>query len=553
MVNHTLKNTALLISTPLIALLIIGYFVLEIVKVQDNQLEEERSHFLNAILENQIEDVSVVAHEFTLWDQAIQKVLIEKDQTFADLNIGSYLLKTYDYCATLVLTPDNKTWMRFDTSAKDSPPIPANLAANEEVLRVADIARKKSPKDTHGSGHWIKIDGQLFLVGASAFTYETSFSAGKTERMDIEKHVLMTFTRADQTHWDTLSKKFSLPYLGFESALETGLVVPINDSQDKQVSHLVIHGHKDVLSTIFKRYGVAVIGIALILIGFALFAIKRSFDLQKAHREVMELNRHMDDLVKERTDDLALALEAAEEANVAKSTFLSSMSHELRTPLNGILGFNQLLAINKDSTLSKKEKGWVEQIRLAGELLLSLVNDVLDMAHVESGRISLQKERLQPATVFQQCYEMTQPLAARHNITLRGTPASQRFITVDARRLQQILLNLLHNAIKYNHPGGEVTFGCKNRGDNHVRLYVCDNGFGIPESEQSKIFEPFFRSEKHHTHTEGTGVGLALVAHLAEAMGGKVSFESVEGQGSTFYVDFPVSEELETVEIATNK
>lgn len=546
MANHTLKNTALLVSAPLIALLIIGYFVLEIVQVQDKQLEEERSHFLAAILENRIQDVSVVAHEFTLWDQAIEKILLEKDLAFADQNIGNYLLKTYDYSATLVLTPDNQTFLRFDAADKSQSPLPSDLAANEEVLRVAEIARNKSPKDTHGSGHWIKLDGQLFLVGASAFTYETSFKAQKTQRLDVEKHVLLTFTHAGQDHWDTLSSKFSLPYLGFESAPDTGLVVPIKDSQGKQVSHLVIHGHKDVLSTIFKRYGVAVIGITLILISFALFAVKRSFDLQKAHRELMALNQHMDELVKERTDDLALALEAAEEANLAKSTFLSSMSHELRTPLNGILGFNQLLAINKNSTLSQKEKDWVEQIRLAGELLLSLVNDVLDMAHVESGRLSLNKERLQPRTVFKQCYELTQPLAARHNITLSGSPESDRFITVDARRLQQVLLNLINNAIKYNNPGGEVTFGCKNRGDNHVRLYVSDNGFGIAESEQDKIFEPFFRSEKHHTHTEGTGVGLALVARLTETMGGKVSFESVEGQGSTFYVDFPVSEGLQS-------
>lgn len=546
MANHTLKNTALLVSAPLIALLIIGYFVLEIVQVQDKQLEEERSHFLAAILENRIQDVSVVAHEFTLWDQAIEKILLEKDLAFADQNIGNYLLKTYDYSATLVLTPDNQTFLRFDAADKSQSPLPSDLAANEEVLRVAEIARNKSPKDTHGSGHWIKLDGQLFLVGASAFTYETSFEAQKTQRLDVEKHVLLTFTHAGQDHWDTLSSKFSLPYLGFESAPDTGLVVPIKDSQGKQVSHLVIHGHKDVLSTIFKRYGVAVIGITLILISFALFAVKRSFDLQKAHRELMALNQHMDELVKERTDDLALALEAAEEANLAKSTFLSSMSHELRTPLNGILGFNQLLAINKNSTLSQKEKDWVEQIRLAGELLLSLVNDVLDMAHVEGGRLSLNKERLQPRTVFKQCYELTQPLAARHNITLSGSPESDRFITVDARRLQQVLLNLINNAIKYNTPGGEVTFGCKNRGDNHVRLYVSDNGFGIAESEQDKIFEPFFRSEKHHTHTEGTGVGLALVARLTETMGGKVSFESVEGQGSTFYVDFPVSEGLQS-------
>ncbi|NVK19534.1 MAG: hypothetical protein HWE30_12620 [Methylocystaceae bacterium] len=512
---------------------------MDLVKKHDLAIEQERSQFLQAVLKNQILDVSVVAHEFTLWDEAINKVIFERDQEFMDENIGSYLIDTYGYTATLILTDANEKFVRFDVSEDDGQPIPHKLAENKQLQQIAQTARAVAPKSARGSGYWLKIEDDLYLVGAGAFTYEDSYEQKSESRKEVENYVLLTLTRADQVFWDKLTTQFSLPYLAWEGPVENGLKVEIKDSLGNDLSYLVISGPNNPVQSIIENYGVAVVAMTLILIGFALFSIKRSLDYKKAHDEVVTLNKHMDELVKARTDELAIALEAANEASRAKSVFLSSMSHEFRTPLNGILGFNQLLRLDKNRTLTEKEKDWISQIQAAGELLLSLVNDVLDLAHVESGRINLNMEKLQAREVFKNCCELTKQMAAEKGITLKAKPESDKLVEVDRRRLQQIILNLLNNAIKYNKEGGDVVFGCKNHGKDQIRLYIADTGYGILDEEKENIFDPFFRSDRHSSEIEGTGVGLSLVQHLTEAMGGTVSFESEEGKGTTFYLDFP--------------
>lgn len=533
------KQTLGLFLIPILSLLFMGVFVMDIVKKHDESIEQERSQFLQAVLKNQIRDVSVVSHEFTLWDQAINEIIFKKNLEFMDENIGTYLIDTYGYTATMVLTSDNEEFIRFDVPKDQGKPIPYSLADNKQIQQIALAARAVAPKSAHGAGYWLKIEDDLYLVGAAAFTYEDSYEEKIESRKKIENYVLLTLTRADQAFWDKLTSQFTLPYLAWEGPIEEGLKVAIRDAQGNEVSYLVVNGQTNLVQSIFENYGVAVIAMTLMLISFALFAIKRSLDYKKAHDEVVALNKHMDDLVKERTDDLAIALEAAQDASRAKSVFLSSMSHEFRTPLNGILGFNQLLRLNKNGTLTEKEKDWINQIQIAGELLLSLVNDVLDLAHVESGKISLKMEKLQAREVFKHCYDMTQQMAEDKGISLKGQPETDKLVEVDRRRLQQVLLNLLNNAIKYNKEGGDVVFGCKNRGNDHVRLYVSDTGYGISDEEKKNIFDPFYRSDSHSHEAEGTGVGLALVQRLSEAMGGKVSFESEEGKGSTFFIDFP--------------
>ncbi|MDV7338339.1 ATP-binding protein [Terasakiella sp. A23] len=534
-----------LLLAPLLAICLIGFLIMEIAKEHDEHMEEERSRFIQAVLKNQTNDVALVAHVFTLWSEAVNEIILKKNPDFIDANIGAYMLETYDYQASLVLNPENEKFLRVDVPKTDPGFIPFELAGNTQLHHLADQARSHSPKDFKALGHWAKINGELFLVGASAFTYNESHTEQKTTRSREEQFVLLTFIRANQAYWDHLTNQYALPNVHFEDDVEHGLELPIYNSQNQKVSHLVAHGHTHVIQSIFESFGPIVIVITLILIGFAIFAIKRSLDYKEALGKVTELNEHMDELVKSRTDELTIALEHAEEASRAKTVFLSSMSHEFRTPLNGILGFNQLMGLNKNGTLTEKEKEWTRQIQTAGELLLSLVNDVLDMAHVESGKITLDTETLQARDIFKQCYQITKPMADKKNITLEGHPESDKYIKVDPRRLQQVILNLLNNAIKYSGEDSQVTFGCKNRGTDHVRLYVTDTGPGISENERQRIFEPFYRGQHNMHATEGTGVGLALVVRLVEAMGGTVSLESEVGRGSTFYLDFPAHDNLE--------
>lgn len=243
------------------------------------------------------------------------------------------------------------------------------------------------------------------------------------------------------------------------------------------------------------------------------------------------------------TTDQVLAAEAlrtaeavARTANDTKNEFLSRMSHELRTPLNAILGFGQLLQRHLAGTDQSEAVG---HILKGGRRLLDLINDVLDIARIESGQLSLSLEAVEVATVVDDVAQLMAPLAsdAHLHMIVVGGPA-ETFVRSDRQRLRQILLNLTSNAIKYNEPAGNVWLSWKD-GDGTVTISVRDDGLGISEELQHRLFTAFDRLGAEGSTVDGTGIGLFLTRSLAEAMGGTVVVESVLGQGSTFSVTLP--------------
>ena len=242
---------------------------------------------------------------------------------------------------------------------------------------------------------------------------------------------------------------------------------------------------------------------------------------------------------------LAAAKEEAEAANRAKSEFLSSMSHELRTPLNAILGFGQLLQFNPEEPLSEAQHEYVGDILSGGQHLLELVNGVLDLAKVETGRIPISITTLPVAGVFAECMNLTRTIAARRGIDLidRTHESALPPIRADRMRFKQVLLNLLSNAIKYNRENGTVTFDCAATSGGMLRVKVSDQGPGIPEDQHNRLFEPFVRLDAEHTDAEGTGIGLTITHLLVAMMGGEMGFDTVVGEGSTFWVELPLAPE----------
>jgi PAS domain S-box-containing protein len=235
------------------------------------------------------------------------------------------------------------------------------------------------------------------------------------------------------------------------------------------------------------------------------------------------------------------AKEEAEKANLAKSEFLSRMSHELRTPLNAILGFGQLLEIEN---LEGSQRESVEQIVRAGRHLLGMVNEVLDIARIESGNLLLAPETVNINLLLREAADLIRPLADARQIELVLPPKSEcsgRHALADRQRLRQSVLNLLSNAVKYNRRGGRVTFreGLSADGQ-RLRIEIADTGLGIAPDKLSKLFTPFERLGAEKTAVEGSGIGLALSKRLVEAQGGRIGVESVEGQGSTFWVEIPI-------------
>ena len=225
----------------------------------------------------------------------------------------------------------------------------------------------------------------------------------------------------------------------------------------------------------------------------------------------------------------------AERANLAKSEFLSRMSHELRTPLNSVLGFAQILQM--EST-APNVVDVADQIFISGRHLLNLINEVMDISRVESGTIAVNIESVPIADVVRESVDVVMPQASGAGVTITVGDVDQGDVRADRQRLGQVLLNLLTNAVKYNRPGGSVEVSCT-RTDDSVRIAVADSGYGIAPELQSRLFTPFDRLGAEAKSVEGTGLGLALSRTLMEAMGGTVDAESVEDEGSTFWVELP--------------
>ncbi|MBP5978827.1 MAG: GAF domain-containing protein [Halomonas sp.] len=237
--------------------------------------------------------------------------------------------------------------------------------------------------------------------------------------------------------------------------------------------------------------------------------------------------------------DLAAARDQAEKANKSKSEFLSSMSHELRTPLNAIIGFSQLLGKARRDPLSSKQQRQIGQIEKSGQHLLSLINEVLDLARIEAGQMALSIEPMLIKNVIDDACSTLEATMEAANITLIRTPLPAPCqVIADYTRVKQVLLNLLSNAIKYNCKAGNITITAE-QGDEHVRINIADTGSGIPPHRHHELFEPFNRLDAEYGAVEGTGIGLAITRQLIERMDGQVGVDSALGCGATFWFTLP--------------
>jgi PAS domain S-box-containing protein len=252
--------------------------------------------------------------------------------------------------------------------------------------------------------------------------------------------------------------------------------------------------------------------------------------------EVKRYSEELEQRVRERTHELAEAKAEADRANRAKSDFLSRMSHELRTPLNAILGFGQLLQMRADGGDDRES---VEQILKGGRHLLELINEVLDISRIEAGRLSLSQEPVQLGEAVTRVVDLARPLAVerRIDVQIAGAALHHRYVLADTQRLQQVLLNLISNGIKYNRDGGRLVVGCHEAAPGRIRLTVADTGAGIPAERRARLFTPFDRLGAETTAVEGTGLGLALCRRLVEAMGGTIGLDDAEGGGSLFWIE----------------
>ncbi|MEC5218331.1 PAS domain S-box-containing protein [Actimicrobium sp. GrIS 1.19] len=255
-----------------------------------------------------------------------------------------------------------------------------------------------------------------------------------------------------------------------------------------------------------------------------------------AARDVTE-RKQFELALQENNLELEGAKAAAEKANLAKSEFLSSMSHELRTPLNAVLGFAQLMASGAPPPTPAQQLS-LDQILKGGWYLLRLINEILDLAMIESGKVTMSHESMSLADVLADCQAMIEPQAQKRGIQMVFTQlASPFYVHADRTRVKQVMINLLSNATKYNRIGGAVTVDCTMHGSGRVRVSVRDSGMGLTPEQVGQLFQPFNRLGQESSAEEGTGIGLVVTKQLVELMGGTIGVESTVGVGSVFWVE----------------
>lgn len=245
----------------------------------------------------------------------------------------------------------------------------------------------------------------------------------------------------------------------------------------------------------------------------------------------------LEEKIETRTSELTKARDEAEHASEAKSEFLSSMSHELRTPMNAILGFAQILDIDAEK-LTKIQAGNVKEIIFAGHHLMKLINDVLDLTRIESGKLDVYMEKVSVDDVIEQSLSLIHPLSASRQMKIINNISGKGYVVkADNMRLKQAILNLLSNAVKYNNDSGCIKLDSKIVVENRLRISIADNGDGISEEDLNRLFTPFERLDKSN-NVEGTGIGLVICKQLVTLMAGTIGVESILGEGSTFWIEF---------------
>jgi signal transduction histidine kinase len=266
---------------------------------------------------------------------------------------------------------------------------------------------------------------------------------------------------------------------------------------------------------------------------------QKSRELYLANQALRTSGENLELRVAERTAELLSANEQLAKANHAKSEFLANMSHELRTPLNAIIGFSDVLSEQIYGPLNPSQQGCVSDVMESGQHLLSLVNDILDLAKIESGTMDMEWEIVDLTALIARLVQMSGERAVRQGIQLRAEVCPRLTgVRADERRLKQLLYNFISNALKFTPEGGEIIVGACADGD-QVVVSVSDTGVGIPLDEQQKIFQSFYQVDSTLSKTkQGTGLGLALVRKIAELHEGRVWVESEVGRGSTFFMEW---------------
>lgn len=316
--------------------------------------------------------------------------------------------------------------------------------------------------------------------------------------------------------------------------LATGAVATLSFSMRNIITYFMLIIVPLIIAELFLGTFLSYSVAALLILSF-IFSLVNAKKIYETSIENITLNFHSE----KNTQELIESRNAAITANSAKTNFISMISHELRTPLNGMLGFSQLLSMSENPPLNEEQKEHNKGIVGSGKYLLSLIEELLDLAEIDSHKMSMTIEDVSLADNLNESISILNPVAAGFNIDLINNVENKYLVKADSKRLKQVFLNLISNAIKYNSHNGKVTIDVNSDVDGIVKITVTDTGIGLTKEQVNGLFQPF---QRYDTKKEGLGLGLYITQNIVELMSGRIGIESEHGKGSTFWFELLLAE-----------
>jgi signal transduction histidine kinase len=496
----------------------------------DELVTAESSVQVARVIEDQTRTLATLTMDWAWWNEGIERLALVPDRVYADANLGDYTTVNFGLFGSMVISPQDRPIFGY---LRGRPLPQGELAHWVDVLRpLIDATRRDSAARPVPATAFAVLNGHTVMASVVAMMAEEG-----TPPVDWPQPGVLVFMRElDRPFLDSMAQSAGINGLrigDFGIGTRHALMGP----DGAPVGMLSWRVHLPSQSILMKLWPLGTL-IALVMLGFGgLVAVSLVRHAQRYHLHRVQQEQR-----------LLTAMLEAREASHAKSLFLANMSHELRTPLNAVIGYAQLLRLCYVGTMNDKQHEYVDSIEGAGRHLLALLQDILDLSKIEAGREELEEADVSIGEVVGKAIALTAPRVREGGAAIAVQGAQPISLKVDGRRLMQMVLNLVSNALRFTPQGGTITIGWQRRSDGSVAITVGDQGPGIPRADMARVLEPFHRRVDNTAHhaSDSNGLGLPLTARIMALHGGRIELENSPAGGLMASLVFPASRDRGT-------